>query len=195
MADRLSNVTIWNATLVFKNFAGREGKYNREGDRSCSVLLDDKLAADMKADGWNVKELKAREEGDTPQQYLPFSVRYPRPGDRVHPPTVVFITSKGRNIIPEEMCELIDQADIAKVDLIIRPYEWAVNGNTGVKAYLKSLYITMAEDELALHYQDIPEVGAADAPLAITSGADENDGFIEGEAWFEDEPEPKAIGR
>jgi hypothetical protein len=185
----IQNRLIDNARLVFKNFAGREGKYNREGDRSFSVLLDDKTAAEMIDEGWNVKELKARDEGDTPQKYVQVSVRYPSGGNKVRPPVIVMITSRGRNSVDEEFAEMIDYVDIANVDLIIRPYAWNVNGNTGVKAYLKSLYVTIAEDELALRYQDVPEIGASEQQAAIGTGDDD---VVDAEAWFDDDDQ-KAI--
>ncbi len=71
------------------------------------------------------------------------------------------ITSRGRTTIEdEEDCELFDYVDIKNVDLIIRPYNWDMNGKTGVKAYLQSLYITIEEDALMLKYQDVPQIGA-----------------------------------
>jgi hypothetical protein len=173
MPDAMENVTLYNAQLVFKNFAGREGPYNRAGDRSASLLLTDHDAEILKDRGWNVKELKVREEGDTPQKYITFSVRYPGGNDRVRPPVVVLLTSRGRNTLPEEMCEMIDYVDIESVDIVLRPYQWAVNGNTGVKAYLKSLYVKVAEDELAIKYRDVPEIGAAETQAAIDTGSDE----------------------
>jgi hypothetical protein len=145
-------VTIENARLIFRNFAGKEGQYNREGDRSFGVLLDDDIASLMAQDGWNVKWLKAREEGEKEQAYLSVSVNF---GYR--PPKIVLITTKGKTFLDEEMVETLDWADIAVADMIVRPYYWDVNGKTGVKAYLHALYVTINEDELELKYADLED--------------------------------------
>lgn len=165
MAQNDGQLMIENARIIFRNFAGKEGMYNAEGDRNFCVLLDDDLAETLRKDGWNIKELKAREEGDTPQPYIQASVKYRgRNGNAVRPPTIVMITSKGRTSLSEEECEILDWVDIANVDLILRPFEWAVNGKSGVKAYLKSIYITIQEDELQLKYADVPEIGMDQTP-------------------------------
>ena len=46
--------------------------------------------------------------------------------------------------------------EIQKADLTVRPYTWTMRGSgkTGIKAYVKSLYITMLEDPLELKYLD-----------------------------------------
>jgi hypothetical protein len=41
----------------------------------------------------------------------------------------------------------------------VRPYAWDVNGKTGVKAYLKTLFVTIDEDALELKYG---QTGGAD---------------------------------
>lgn len=170
---------IEDAQILFRNFAGKEGQYNAEGDRNFCVLLEPGLADLLAREGWNVKTLRAREEGDEPQPYIQVSVKYRgRNGNVVRPPSIVMITSKGRSPLEEDMCELLDWVDIANVDLIIRPFEWSVNGKSGIKAYLKSIYITIQEDALALKYADVPEIGA-NGQLAIESGED-ND-YIDGE--------------
>jgi hypothetical protein len=153
MAPQDKSVVIENAKIVFRNFKGAEGLYNREGDRNFAVLLDEQTAAAMAADGWNVKTLKAREEGDEPQPYLAVSVSF-----KGRPPRIVMITSRGRTELDESMIEMLDWVDIRNVDLIIRPYEWAVSGKTGIKAYLKSLYVTIEEDALELKYSDVDQV-------------------------------------
>ena len=148
------SVTIEDARIIFRNFAGKEGQFNREGDRNFAVLLEPELSEAMGQDGWNIKILKAREEDDEPQPYIQVSVSF----GKGRPPRVVMISSRGRTNLSHDEVEILDWADIKKVDLILNPYEWAVSGNTGVKAYLKSLFVTINEDELDLKYADIDEI-------------------------------------
>ena len=148
MAEKHDGTIMFEgAKLIFLNFSGKEGQYNRAGDRNFCVLLDPELAATLAEDGWNVKTLRAREEGDEPQQYLQVSVGY-----KGRPPTIVQISSSGRVHLGEDEVEVLDWVDILNADLIVRPYNWEVSGKTGVKAYLKSLYVTIEEDELARKY-------------------------------------------
>ena len=147
MTDR-TTVTIENAQLIFKNFAGVEGQFNTAGDKEFSVILDHSDAKRMEADGWNIKYLRPREEGDellTP--FLQVKVSY-----KVRPPTVVMLTSTARTRLDENSIETLDWADIKTADLIITPYHWTVGSKSGIKAYLKSMYVTVQEDELERKY-------------------------------------------
>jgi hypothetical protein len=152
-------LTLQDATIIFRNFAGREGMYNSEGDRNFCLLLEDEVALAMDRDGWNIKHLKMREEdiasGGTPQPYLQVSV-----GFKIRPPRMFLITHNGRTAIDEETVELLDWVDIKTVDLTIRPYQWAVGGKTGIKAYLKTLYIVVNEDPLDLKWSSLEELPA-----------------------------------
>lgn len=155
-----------DARIVFRNFAGAEGMYNREGDRNFCVLLEDDTAAEMLADGWNVKRLKPRDDAEQGTAYIQVSV-----GFKGRPPRMVMITSRGRIELGEDECVLLDWADIDKVDLIIRPYHWNVNGRTGVKAYLKSIFVVIHEDYLELKYADVPVAELESAkPIQIEAG-------------------------
>ena len=64
------NITIEGARIVFRNFSGKEGRFNPPGKKNFCVLLDNELASNLKDDGWNVKWLKPREEDDEPQAYI-----------------------------------------------------------------------------------------------------------------------------
>ena len=154
MAEGMQPVLLEGRRILFRNFAGREGQYNAEGKRNFNVLLDPEEAERMIVDGWNVKYLKAKEEGEEDQPRLEVSITFK--GRR--PPRIVLITSRGKTAIGEDEVQLLDWADITNVDMIIRPYEWEVNGKTGVKAYLNAIYVTIREDELELKYADMPDV-------------------------------------
>lgn len=138
---------VEDAQIIFRNFAGKESAYNREGDRNFACILDPDVAIKMLEDGWNVKYLDAREEGDEPTPYIGVSVKF-----EVRPPRIVMITSTARTALDEESVETLDWADIQTVDLIARGYEWSVNGKSGVKAYLQSMFITIEEDALERKY-------------------------------------------
>lgn len=147
MADDAKTFMVEDATIIFRNFSGKEGQYNREGDRNFAVILDPQLAEEMVADGWNVRQLDPREEGEPPTPYIQVSVSF-----KNRPPRVVLLTSTGRTSLDESSVEVLDWADVKNVDLIARGYEWSVNGKTGVKAYLQSLFITIEEDALERKY-------------------------------------------
>lgn len=149
-----NTVLMEGVRIIFRNFAGKEGQYNREGDRNFSVLLDNEIAGAMTEDGWNVKWLKARpeDEDDEPQAYLPISVNF-----KGRPPRIVLISSRGRTNLDEGAVETLDWVDIVNVDLIVRPYEWTVNGKSGIKAYLQSIYVTIEEDPLEIKYAELDQ--------------------------------------
>jgi hypothetical protein len=177
---QLDNVLIENARIIFKNFEGREGQYNREGDRNFSVVIPEEQAKQMQADGWNIKHRPPREEGDDDLYHIPVSVNF----SKGRPPRVVIITSKGRTSLDEESVGVLDFADMRTVDLTLNPYQWAVNGNTGVKAYLKSIFVTINEDPLELKYADVPEIDLRGRPLEIAAEAHQepdNDEIVIGE--------------
>lgn len=147
-----------DAQIMYRNFEGREGQYNREGDRNFAVILDEDTARKMAEDGWNVKTQKTRDDETVPKKYLSVTVGFPRPGKKNTPPRLWLITYKGRTMLGEEECDVMDWVDVAKVDLIVRPYSWAVSGNTGLKPYLKSLWLTVQEDILEQKYRELPEI-------------------------------------
>lgn len=147
MANRV-NVTLEGdkdgIRIAFRNFEGREDVYNRKGDRNFAIVFErPEVAQRLIDDGWNIKYLKPRDEGDEPTPYLPVAVSY-----RVRPPKIGLVTSKGLTYVPEEQVELLDWVDIETADVSLNPSQWAVNGKTGIKAYLNSMYIKIVEDYL-----------------------------------------------
>lgn len=150
-----SNITIENARIGFRNFTGKESQFNRAGSRNFCIFLESELAATLEMDGWNIKFLEPRDPEDDRQAYLPVEVKYLN-----FPPKITLITGRGMQILDEDTVNILDWAEVKEVDLIVRPYNWELNGKTGVKAYLKTMYVTIIEDELAKKYRDVPISGS-----------------------------------
>lgn len=148
MATEAKTFMIEDAQIIFRNFEGLEGQYNRAGDRNFAVIIpDEKTAQKMLKDGWNVRYLNARDEGDDPTPYIQVAVSY-----KNRPPKIVMLTERSRTMLEESTVGMLDWADIRSSDLICRAYEWDVNGKTGIKAYLQSLFVTIEEDYLDQKY-------------------------------------------
>jgi hypothetical protein len=138
---------IENAELTFLNFEGRAGKFNEKGERGFAVFLPEDVARQMEDDGWNIKTLDSREEGEPPRSIINVGVRFD-----VYPPRIVLLTSESRTQLDEKSCEILDWADIRMVDLIARGYDYNFAGRQGLKAYLQSMFVTIEEDPLERKY-------------------------------------------
>lgn len=162
MARQREDVTLTmeGVQIIYRNFAGAATPFAPAGDRKFSVRLDEENYLRMQEYGWPVKMRLPKEEGDDPLFHLPVTLKYRnRRGEAIRPPVVVMVTSRGRTRLEEEDVKMLDTAAITNVDLIVRQVPWEVNGKTGIKAYLRSIYVTIEEDELEKKYADLDEVG------------------------------------
>ena len=165
-----NKILFEDADIIFRNFKGEEGQYNRGGDRNFAVLINDpKVVEALLDDGWNVKFLKPQDDDGEEQAYLQVSVNF-----KGRPPMIYMISSKGKEQLSEDIVELLDYVDIRTVDMILNPYNWNVNGKSGVKAYLEKLFVTIEEDALDRKYSDVPDASVAHD---ISIGDDEDVSF------------------
>lgn len=151
---------IDNCRIVYRNFAGRGDKFNREGDRNFAIVIpDEDLANRLIDEGWNVKIKAARDDQDTPFMTLAVKVKFNDRG-----PACYLISGNHRVRLDEDSISCLDDIDISNIDLDIRPYDWViqegtVNEKRGRSAYLQSIEVTQEIDRFAARYagEEYPE--------------------------------------
>lgn len=149
--ENLNNLIVEDARIAVKNFSGKETQYSRSGTRYFCLLLDPDTAEKMARDGWKVKTFKLRSGEDVPQSYIQVEVRF-----NAYPPKIVMVTKSGKIMLTEETVGMLDWTEITKIDVVVRPRYWETGNASGIKAYLKTMYVTIEEDEFEGSYADIP---------------------------------------
>jgi hypothetical protein len=152
--EETKSFMVEDAELIFRNFKGKELKFNAEGARNFAVILQEDVAEQMARDGWTIKYLQPRDEGDEPRAFVKVKVRFD-----IRPPRVVLLTSTTRTQLDENSIEILDWADIKTVDLIARGFYWNNNGKEGWTAYLQSMFVTIEEDPLERKYSYYERMG------------------------------------
>lgn len=153
MATRnIDNIDIENAILMYPNFAGKESRYNRLGDRNFCVIIDDpKTAQSLSDEGWNIRIMKPREDGEEPRYYMQVSVNF----NFWRKPEIYLISRNGtKTLLDEESVAMLDYADILSCDLSIRPRIWDDNGVERIKAYLQEMYVQIRQSKFAAKYAE-----------------------------------------
>ena len=146
---RLPSVTIMNAKLIYRNFAGAAKTFNAKGLRNFHVVLPEDIARKMQADGWNVK-FKEREDGDS-FYHLKVAVSF----DNI-PPRIVMIAPNGnKTVLKESTVGILDNAELEMVDIELAPSRWTnAKQETGIKAWLRKAFVTLSANDLESKYLD-----------------------------------------
>ena len=134
--------------LLFMNLSGAEDEFHKGGQTpNFYVVLTREKAEELSRMGFNIKEKEDR-DGDIEYRLQVFA-RYD-----LFPPKIFMVTSTGRTLLDEMTVKELDYADIAECDIVINPYYWTVNDNTGIKAYIDRAYFKVMEDAFASKYAD-----------------------------------------
>lgn len=147
------NIIVEGARIGFRNFSGKPDMYNKKGGvRTFCVFFDSERGSELENIGWHIKWLKPKEEGDEPTAYLQVAVRFDN-----YPPKVVLVSKGGRTILKSDTIDVLDSAELRDVKLAIKPYNWERDGNKGVKAYLKTGYFYLDEDEFESEFAPVQD--------------------------------------
>lgn len=151
MAKNIENIKIENARIVFRNLSGKPDKFNPQGGkRSFSVVIEDpEFANELKREGWNIKQFNPSPDSDEEQaHFISVKVSYNN-----IPPHIYLCTSKNKTLLNEDTVGQLDYAEISNVDIVITPYQYEMSGRSGISAYVKTMYVTVVEDEFASKYE------------------------------------------
>lgn len=146
----LENVQILPGN--YRNFAGRPTKFNKTGGaRSFCIRLEEEKVRWFQENGFNVQEsINPNDPEAGPTYVLSIKVSY-----KVAPPNVVMISNGRGTQLTESTVALLDNAEINYADLAINSYQYDVNGRQGYSAYLKDLYVTIADNPYAEKYKNL----------------------------------------
>lgn len=148
--QKVENIVQEDAIIIWKNFSGKPDKFSPQGGkRTFNLVLSADQAEQLVEEGWNVKSREPKDGDGDILYYLPVRVNY---GGR--PPKIYLVTNKQKTLLDEDTVGSLDYAEIEKVDLVISPYPWDMGGKSGITAYVKTMYVTIAQDEFADKYGD-----------------------------------------
>ena len=123
----VDNVIMENVKIATRKFAGRGPS------RYVDVSLDKSTALALINKGWDVwsnveSQLRV---------YIDFDM---------YPSTVIFlVTEKGKTKIDLDTLPVLSEVEFDNVDLCIKPYKFKEGSETGTKACVSSLYVTIRE--------------------------------------------------
>lgn len=147
MARNNGQLSIENAHIWACNFTGNAGRYNKEGERSFCLNIDDEdVALRLKEDGWNIKRSKPRDDDPDyePSYYMNVAVNF----RSARPPRVILKRGSKLTVLDEDNVGTLDSAMKKNVAVVINPYTWRRDDGSigGIKGYLQSMLVEVEED-------------------------------------------------
>ncbi len=151
----IDDLEIANANVKwgFSHFDGRADTFNDEGDHNFTLILSEEQAQELMNEGWNIRTMDGREDGDPPEYLLKVKISY-----RFEAPKIYII--KGTRKFRADETDLADikRSTCDQLDVIITPSRWVHGRESGVTAYVKEMYAKIRESRFSAAYADYEEV-------------------------------------
>ena len=151
-----------DAKIIFRNFEGRQQKFNPLGKRNFCLVLNENDVEDFIREGWNVKETKPREEGDPIKHYVKINVNM----ESKNPPKIYMIAGRHKTELTADTVKELDYASIKQLDIVVSPWKWHTDdGGEGISGYLQPLYAEIIQDSFADKWNAIGEEEEEEVPF------------------------------
>lgn len=150
-------IEINNAKIIFKNFSGKPGVYNKEGDRNFCLLLPDDAAVDFfRRNGYSPTVKPSTSEEGEFFRYIKVKLKFNQWG-----PTIILKSGDKKTRVDENLVSALDSIRIESVDMDIRPYHWErPNGESGQTAYLSGMTVYQQIDRFEQMMMETNENGS-----------------------------------
>ena len=143
-----NEVVVEDAAVLWTNFGGNPTKYNPSGGkRTFDLVLTEQAAMKLISDGWNVKTVRGKNEGD-PEMYIT------EIGINPGPRTSIFLCEevngkKYRYKVRTEDLGMLDYYQYSDIALLVRPYVHGRENSAGstIKGYLRQMNLVRQEED------------------------------------------------
>lgn len=154
-----TNVVVKNACIMFTNFAGEKDRFNM-GKPQFNLVLTEEAARDLQADGWNVRIMPAREEGESPTYMTNINVAFSDDGRR-NPTIKLYSSLDGKRVcrrLSAETIGILDDIRLERINLRIGSFNYDGDKYT-MKGYLHELQAVQKAEQTSFDddyadYQD-----------------------------------------
>lgn len=156
----MASLVIKDAEIYFKNFRGRELPFNPAGKRTFCVRIDGRKARKLKKDGWSIKTMYINRSRTKTRWYLPVTIYESYADTKINSKVVAIISGgniKTCKLLHGNSLGLLDVVDIEHLNMVIRGYEYNVNGRHGIKAYLRNADFYISDNIPTIHIIDFLE--------------------------------------
>lgn len=151
--------------IFMVNFAGRVTDNNPKGHRQFAWKIPTpEMAEAMKEEGWAVWYTKESERYGEPAPCITVEMRWHNTKELEHlNPKIYRCTRKHPTgvLLTEDLVPDLERDEIQDIVLWINPSHWTVNGKSGIKAYVDSMWVKVEDNDPTdkfWHYPDEDEL-------------------------------------
>lgn len=133
-----TNIVVKNACIMFTNFAGEKDRFNN-GMPQFNLVLSKEAADDLRSDGWNIRMMPPREEGDEPTYMTNINVSF---GNGRRDPVVKLYSSldgkRSCRQLSRDTLGILDDIRLERINLRIGSFNYDGDRYT-MKGYLHEM--------------------------------------------------------
>ena len=166
--NKLLIENLQNRNIIWRNFAGNKGDYNKNGDRKFTIVIDDPENAKKLADhGWNIKTRLPKNSNDPDDAFYTLEVRI-RFDLQFLRTDITQYTRAGKVRVNPDNIGNFDFAEFDRADIVLRPYIYQKNGGgTGIAAQVEEMNVKIHEGVLEAKWAEEEGPGEDDLPFEM----------------------------